>query len=108
MAITTNKNETLSWILRIGSFIMSIAIMVSSWFLNQAWNRIGDNEKAIRVLELHNAQSDGNKFTAIDWTIQKTLIDSEKLALDRRIIRLEEALPVIKDTLIEIKQTIKK
>lgn len=105
--LKNTKPDTLSWIIRIGSFIMSIAIMVSSWFLNQAWNRISENERAIRNIELNAATVSGTRFTSTDWTIQKNLIDSERLALDRRIIRLEESLPVIKDTLLEIKQELK-
>lgn len=107
MPPSTKTTDTISWIIRIGSFIMSIAIMVSSWFLNQAWTRINNNEQSIRTLELKAAEISGNRFSTTDWSYQKTLLDNERLAMDRRLIRLEESLPVIKDSLLEIKQSLK-
>ena len=104
---TATKNETMSWILKIGGFVMSIAIMVSSWFLNQAWSRINDVEKSVKGLELSAATIAGSKFTAMDWAAAKSALDADRNTIDRRIIRLEENSVVIKDALIEIKQILK-
>lgn len=106
----TKPEQTTSstWTLRIGSFVMSIAIMVSSWFLNQAWERINNIEKSIRDLELATATTNGTKFTANDWANAKSILDADRLAMDRRVIRLEESLPTIKETLIDIKNNIDK
>jgi chaperonin cofactor prefoldin len=101
------KNETMSWILKIGGFIMSITIMLSSWFLNQAMTRISNIEVAVKSLELNNATSVGNKFTNTDWANAKTILDNERNSIDRRIVRLEENSIVIKDALLEIKQILK-
>jgi hypothetical protein len=101
------KNETISWVLKIGGFIMSIAIMVSSWFLNQAMARINNIEIAIKSLEMKNAATDGSKFTVSDWANAKSILDSDRNAIDRRIIRLEENSVVIKDSLLDIKQILK-
>lgn len=107
----TKADQTTSsttWTLRIGSFVMSIAIMVSSWFLNQAWERINTIEKSVRALEIASATTNGTKFTANDWANAKSILDADRLAMDRRIIRLEESLPTIKESLIEIKNNIDK
>ena len=101
-----DKENIINWTLKIGSFIMSIAIMITSWFLNQAWNRIGAVEDKVHEIELTNVQITSSRFTSSDWTNAKTVLDSDRLALDRRIIRLEESLPAIKESLIEIKQAI--
>ena len=82
--------------------------MASSWFLNQAWGKINKVEDSLHSLELISAANTTNKFTQSDWTTNKTIIDNERLALDRRIMRLEETNTVTKDTLIEIKQLLEK
>jgi hypothetical protein len=104
---TPIKTETMNWILKIGGFIMSIAIMISSWFLNQTMSRINDVEKSIKSLELSNATIAVSKFTTTDWANAKTVLDADRSAIDRRIVRLEENSVVIKDALIEIKQILK-
>lgn len=101
------KESVINWTLKIGSFIMSIAIMISSWFLNQAWNRIGQVEDKVHQIELAQAETKSNRFTSMDFNSAKIILDSERLAIDRRVIRLEESLPTIKDSLNEIKQSLK-
>lgn len=102
-----SKNEAMNWILKIGGFIMSIAIMVSSWFLNQAMGRINDIEKSVKQLELTAATVAGSKFTAGDWATAKSVLDADRAVIDRRIVRLEENSVVIKDSLTEIKEILK-
>lgn len=96
------------WILRIGSFLMSVAIMVSSWFLNQAWNRINEIEKSVHKLEIETATTNGNRFTSSNWADAKAILDAEKLSLDRRVMRLEESIPVIRESLLELREIAKK
>ena len=108
MVNKSEKIDVTTWIIKIGSFFMSIAIMVSSLFLNQAWNRISNVEDSVHELQIATATMQGNRFSSKDWTDAKTILDAERLAMDRRVIRLEESLPIIKDTLIEIKQKIEK
>jgi len=102
----TNTDATV-WFMRIGTLVVSMGLSVSSWFLNQAWTRINETENRISKLELASAATSGNRFTSNDWAAAKMIMDTERMAMDRRIIRLEEALPGIKDSLIEIKQLIK-
>jgi hypothetical protein len=99
---------TASWILKISSFVMSIAIMISSWFLSQAWDKINTIEKSVHELEITAALTNSTKFTNNDWASAKSVLDADRLAMDRRIIRLEESLPSIKDSLIEIKNSIQR
>lgn len=103
-----DKKDTNNWLFKIGSFAMSVALMVSSWFLNQAWTRIENIEKDIHELQIKDAGSSNTKFTSMDWQNQKILLDSERMAMDRRLIRLEESLPSIKESLQEIKNTLNK
>jgi len=95
------------WVIRIGTFTMSVAIMVSSWFLNQAWGRIGTIETSVHELQLTAASTSGNKFTSGDWVKSKTVLDTERLALDRRLIRVEETIPIIKESLEDIKDMLR-
>ena len=104
-AIKEEKLKVLTWIIRA---LMALSITMTSWFLSQAWEKINENAKDISELKLIQAESKGQLFTASDWATAKMLIDNEKLAMDRRIIRLEESIPVIKESLIDIKQTIQK
>jgi hypothetical protein len=87
---------------------MSISIAASSWFLNQAWTKISTLENKVQAIEVSVATTSGNRFSSNDWVTAKTLIDAERNAMDRRVMRLEEALPVIKDSLIDIKDTLSK
>jgi uncharacterized coiled-coil protein SlyX len=81
--------------------------MISTWFLNQAWTRIGQVENRIAQIELTQAETKSNRFTSMDWNTAKNIMDAEHLTLDRRIIRLEESIPTIKDSLNEIKDSLK-
>lgn len=101
------KSDTMNWIMKIAGFVMSIAIMVSSWFLNQAMGRINEVEKSVKNLELSAATNAGSKFTSSDWINAKSIIDADRSAIDRRLVKLEENNITIKDSLAEIKQLLK-
>ena len=104
----TVRNETIKLPIKILGFIMSIVVMISSWFLNQAWGRIVEIEQVVKRLELSEAADSGHKFSKSDFNDARLDMDSERFAMDRRITRLEESIPVIKDSLLEIKETLKK
>jgi len=91
----------------VGGLIMSVAMMVSSWFLNEAWTKIATVENKVQALEITSAADHANKFTVVDWSIAKTTMDTDRLALDRRLIRVEENSTVIKDALIRIESGLK-
>ena len=105
---STSQGKADSWVSRGLMILVSIVLAICSWFLTQAWDRISENEQAIHKLEVSDAETSGNRFTSGDWANAKAVLDSDRLSMDRRIIRLEESLPTIKDTLIEIKQTIQR
>ncbi|MBF0207900.1 MAG: hypothetical protein HQK53_13535 [Oligoflexia bacterium] len=92
-----------AWTNKIFPIAMSISIAASSWFLNQAWTKISTLEAKVQAIEVSVAATSGNRFSSNDWVTAKSLLDTERTALDRRIMRLEESLPVIKDSLLEIK-----
>jgi len=105
--IEKEKDTLMNIVIKAGSFIMSIAIMISTWFLNQAWSRIGQVEHRIAKIELTQAETKSNRFTSMDWNNAKNIMDAEHLTLDRRIIRLEESIHTIKDSLTEIKDSLR-
>jgi len=101
------RKEMAGWAFKLTGFVMSITIMITSWFLNQAWDRINKIESAIQVLEIRDAKHDSSTVASVDWIRSKDVIDNKSNELDRRITRLEESLPVIKDSLLDIKNTLK-
>ena len=105
---TIGQRETVSWILKIGGFIMSVALAVSSYFLKTTMDKIGDLDKRINTIELANATTSGNRFTSSDWTTAKAILDADRNVFERRLIKLEETNSVIKDSLVEIKELVKK
>jgi hypothetical protein len=96
------------WTIRIVGLTMSVAIAISSFFLKEAWYKISDLEKKVNTIMIAAAEPSGNRFTSTNWIDAKSILDSERLAQDRRIMRLEESVPVIKESLLEIKQTLRK
>lgn len=102
----SEQAANVKWSDKIFPVVMAISIAASSWFLNQAWTKITTLEGKVQTIEVTMATTAGNRFTSNDWVTAKSLIDTDRNSLDRRIMRLEESLPVIKDTLLEIKDTI--
>ena len=101
------KNETMSWIVKIGGFMVSIAVMVSSYFLNSTMNKMNEMDNRISSLELAGATVSGNRFTSTDWATAKSVMDADRNAVERRLIKLEETSSTIKDSLLEIKSILK-
>ena len=97
-----------AWTTQFVGVVMSVAILASSWFLNQAWNRIKSVEDIVHRIELNEASAEGNKFTFTDWSKLKASLDNKDNELDRRIMRLEDNSTVIKDSLLEIKASLNK
>lgn len=88
--------------------LIGIGLTISSYFLNTTMTRLEANEKNIQTLEITSATTAGNRFTSNDWITQKNLLDAEKMAMDRRIMRVEESLPFIRDSLGRIETSINK
>lgn len=96
------------WINRIISAVFAIGMAVSGYFLNETMGTIKEVENRVYSLEIKDATITGNRFTSSDWMTQKSLIDADKLATERRITKLEEAIPTIKESLIRIELAIDK
>jgi len=101
-----DKNVESSWVVRIGGLVMSVVIMLSSWFLKEAWEKINTIENKVQALEVSNAATSSNRFTSTDWNNNKSLIDADRLALDRRVMRLEENSTSIKESLQRIENSL--
>ena len=96
------------WLSRLLPITLSLSIAVSSWFLSQAWDKIIKLEERVQGIELSAASKDGNRFTNNDWVSAKAILDTERTNMDRRLVRLEESIPVIKDSLLEIRVSLNK
>jgi len=107
MSAEESTSSPTAWTNKFFPIAMSISIAASSWFLNQAWTKIANLEDKVQKIEVSVASASGNKFSSSDWINAKSLLDNERTLLDRRIVRLEESLPIIKDTLLEIKTQLK-
>lgn len=105
---TFKKQVVIDWTLKIASFIMSIAIMISSFFLTKAWDKISNIETKVAKLELDYGVHSTSQFTYKQWVEAKTNLDNERNAMDRRLIRIEETYPTINNAIIEIKQSIRR
>lgn len=103
MERNNSKTNTIDWLVRILSAVVSITVMVSSFMLKEAWDRIDSIDGKVHALEVKGAETAGNRFTTNDWAAQKALLDASQMSLDRRIMRLEESIPAIKESLMEIK-----
>ncbi len=101
------KKETTNWVMRIGSFVVSISIMVSSFFLNEAWNRINNIEKEVHELQISEASVSSSRFTAMDWQTNKSIIDQQHLITSQRILVVEENLKNLKEVMMEIRTDVK-
>jgi hypothetical protein len=96
------------WLTNILSIVCTIGLMISSFFLKECWDNLKTTQKDIQTLEITSATTAGNRFTSNDWIAQKNLLDAEKLAMDRRLMRVEESLPFIRDSLGRIEASINK
>jgi len=94
------------------SVLTAAVIGVMGFVGNQIWQeaRVWMRELDGRVgkLEIQEARTDGNRFTSGDWAAAKTRIDEDRAIIDRRITRLEESVPQIKESLLRIETKLDK
>jgi hypothetical protein len=76
------------------------------WAEARAWMREFDGRVA--RLEISEARTDGNRFSSNDWAVAKARLDEDRANMDRRVTRLEEAVPVIKESLLRIETKLDK
>lgn len=101
------KTNAMDWAIRIGSIIMSGAIMVSSWFLKETIFSLNECKKDIIELKLADERTSNNRFTSNDWVIEKRQLDEQRLVTEKRITVVEESNKMIKELLTEIKDDLK-
>lgn len=102
------KNMTEKNILyKILTFLTSTGLAVSGYFINQNLERMDNLDKAVYELRLNHERTASNRFSSNDWVVNKALLDADRMALDKRVIRLEESIPAIRESLTEIKASIK-
>lgn len=95
------------WVGRIVSGLFAVIMAVSSWFLSQTMNKMCELESRIYKIEINNATTAGNRFTAVDWQANKLLLDADRQQLEKRTIVLEQNFLSVRELLGEIKSDIK-
>jgi hypothetical protein len=76
------------------------------WAEAREWMQAMDHR--VVQLELKEARSDSNRFTSQHWTDAKSRLDEDRANMDRRVTRLEESVPQIKESMIRIETKIDK
>lgn len=102
--MTDNRNRHFEWAWR--GFV-AVGLAVIGYFVRDIHlSQRNFNEKIdhrVSRLELDAAATSGNRFTSSDWAAAKSVLDERSAGFDKRITRLEDAIPQIRDTLLEIK-----
>lgn len=102
------KNMTEKNILyKLLAFLTSAGLAVSGYFINQNFKRLDNLDAAVYELRINHERTTSNRFSSNDWVLNKALLDADRMALDKRVIRLEESIPAIRESLTEIKASIK-
>jgi hypothetical protein len=91
--------------------LMNLLMGAIIYFAKDTYHRITTDldsmDQRVDVLEVADAKIAGNRFTSQDWATAKSQIDEDRAILDRRVTRLEEAIPFIKESLIRIENSVK-
>lgn len=92
---------------KILTFLTSAGLAISGWFINQNLQRLDNLDAAVYELRINQERTSSNRFSSNDWVVNKALMDADRLALDKRVIRVEENMTTIKESLTEIKESIR-
>lgn len=70
------------------------------WFARDAYMKQAqfnlDVDTRVRDLEVYRASSEASRFTATEWVNAKGVLDERDVNLDKRVTRIEDAIPAIK------------
>lgn len=96
------------WVLRIAQLLVPPIVAIIAWFLTLTWNRIEQLEISVEAVKIEQAGARAGSMSSSEWIAAKRSIDEYSLSLDRRVARLEEALPVIKESLVRIENKLER
>ena len=116
MSVSSKEENTWLWMHRILMpilmVILTIVVSIGGFIGTKVWDRVENGlnnlDERIDVLEVTSAKNDSNKFTAQHWVDAKSRMDEDRAIIDRRITRLEEAIPQIKESLLRIENKIER
>lgn len=106
MNIKTER--TWIWIHRVIVLLMGVFIPLTGFMFKTASDKFNEYDTSIRSIQLEQARSGVGRFTAESWHEQKKILDAQAILTERRITRLEEAVPSIKESLVRIENKIDK
>jgi hypothetical protein len=89
------------------SFLTSIGLAVSSYFLTDTYKKMDSMRSDITELQIKASRYEGSSLSSSDFIKAREVIDSQIVATDKRVIALEENNKMIREYLSEIKQDIK-
>jgi hypothetical protein len=101
------KESIWLWIHRGILLVMALLLPITGWALTRIVTHIDRMDDDIRDLQMHRAETQGSRFTTTHWSEAKAIIEERQIMTDRRITRLEEAVPHIKESLIRIETGIR-
>ena len=94
------QNQQFEWAWR---GLLVVVLGVCGYFLRDIYiKQTAFNERIdqrVQNLEFFKASTDSSKFTSSDWVSAKSVLDERDVSMDKRITRVEDAIPVIRSTL---------
>lgn len=109
MCMSEKSDNNLKWFTRVA---VTVAIFAMGWFVREwAIEQRKFNEKInerVAVLEVESAKLSGSRFTSVEWTSAKTILDERDVNMDKRITRVEDAIPAIRQSLERIEAKLEK
>ncbi len=101
--MTDKQNQQFEWAWR---GILVLVLAACGWFARNVYieQKAFNQDVSIRVsaLEIKQAETAGNRFTSADWVNAKSTLDERDVNMDKRITRLEDAVPAIRQSLERI------
>ena len=98
----------LLWTQRILGPLMAILLSATGFALKEVFTSVKAMNTRITALEILMAQDQAVKFSAVDGSRERTLLSAESVSVDRRVTRLEESIPYIKESLGRIEKQLEK
>jgi hypothetical protein len=84
------------------TLIMPVLLAVTGYFLSDVYAKFTKLENSVHELQLWQAETRGNRFSSQDWAAAKAILDAERVVNEQRVVRLEESIPPIRESLQRI------
>lgn len=106
--MTAQTERKWMWVHRIVVMVMSVFMPITGYTFVSVSNKFREHELAIQDIKLNQQLASVGVFNAESWKEQKQILDQQAIQAERRIIRLEESIPYIKESLVRIETNLEK